>query len=150
MLNTQITLNSHSVSHDASVFCILPNVKMKLDVFTMVLTSLACILSLLRPGHTKLTPKNWHRRPPTLVSPRVSASWPCVALEHTAKTSADGQEARMNCACVSGNNSPYQQAAVVCIRKATWCDVWVCFPWCEFWSLSDDTCISRICGISAC
>ena len=56
--------------------------------------------------------------PPTVVSPRVSSSWPCVALEHTAKTSADGQEARMNCACVSGNNSPYQQTAVVCIRHS--------------------------------
>ena len=35
-----------------------------------------------------------------------------------AKTSADGQEARTNCACVSDNNSPYQQAAVVCIRNS--------------------------------
>ena len=55
---------------------------------------------------------------PTVVSPHVSASWPTVALEHTAKTSADGQEARTHCACVSGNNSPYQQAAVVCIRHS--------------------------------
>ena len=38
-----------------------------------------------------------------------------VALEHNAKTTANGQLARTFCACVRGNNSPYQQVAVVCI-----------------------------------
>ena len=38
----------------------------------------------------------------------------------------------------------------VLLPKATSCDVCICFPCREFWSLSDDTYISRICGISAC
>ncbi len=38
-----------------------------------------------------------------------------VALEHTSKTTCKGQLACTFCACVRGNNSPYQQGAVVCI-----------------------------------
>ena len=38
----------------------------------------------------------------------------------------------------------------VLLPKATSCDVCICFPCHEFWSLSDDTYISRICGISVC
>ena len=41
-----------------------------------------------------------------------------VALEHTAKTTANRLLARMFCACVRGNNSPYQQVAEVCIRHS--------------------------------
>ena len=39
----------------------------------------------IRPWHTRPSPEN----SPTVASPCSPASWPCVALEHTAKTSAE-------------------------------------------------------------
>lgn len=41
-----------------------------------------------------------------------------VVLEHIAEISANGQLAHTLCTCVKGNNSPYQQAAVVSIRHS--------------------------------
>lgn len=39
-----------------------------------------------------------------------------VRLEHTAKSTANGQLAQKCCRCLRGNNSPEQQVAVVCIQ----------------------------------
>ena len=41
-----------------------------------------------------------------------------VALEHTAKTTANGRPAPTLRASVTGQISPYQQGAVVCIRPS--------------------------------
>ena len=41
-----------------------------------------------------------------------------IIVEHTEKTTANGQLACTFCDCARGNNFPFQQAAIVCIRHS--------------------------------
>lgn len=51
-----------------------------------------------------------------------------VVVQHAAKTKANGRLACMLCTCTRGNNSSYQQVAVVCIWRPRTADIdWLPF-----------------------